>query len=171
MVPQQLGRLGDVGGDAPGLVDRQPARSTIRCTGRLLAPSAPVSSSAFPARPPQPSWRIRSRMALAVAAPSTRGRALGGHRAPSVATAFKDSKTNVAVSSRRPTQPRRKPRHRLSTRPCLPTSSCFRVKRSPPHQMKRRPRGDGQLRSGDDQFCRASRGSLYQFHRSFFFRP
>jgi hypothetical protein len=35
-----------------------PSRSTIRCTGRLLTPSMPVSSSAFPARPPQPSWRI-----------------------------------------------------------------------------------------------------------------
>jgi len=37
-----------------------PSRSTIRRTGRLLAPSMPVSSSAFPGRPPQPSWRIRS---------------------------------------------------------------------------------------------------------------
>ena len=32
--------------------------TTIRRTGRLLTPSMPVSSSAFPARPPQPSWRI-----------------------------------------------------------------------------------------------------------------
>ena len=31
----------------------QPVRSTIRRTGRLLTPSMPVSSSAFPARPPQ----------------------------------------------------------------------------------------------------------------------
>ena len=30
----------------------QPSRSTIRRTGRLLAPSMPVSSSTFPARPP-----------------------------------------------------------------------------------------------------------------------
>ena len=31
---------------------RYPSRSTIRRTGRLLTPSMPVSSSAFPARPP-----------------------------------------------------------------------------------------------------------------------
>ena len=36
--------------------------STIRRTGRLLAASMPVSNSARPALPPQPSWRIRSRM-------------------------------------------------------------------------------------------------------------
>jgi hypothetical protein len=36
--------------------------STIRRTGRLLAPSTPVSSSTLPARPPQPSWRMRLRM-------------------------------------------------------------------------------------------------------------
>ena len=40
----------------------QPSRSTIFRTGRLLTPSMPVSSSAFPARPPQPSWRILARM-------------------------------------------------------------------------------------------------------------
>ena len=34
---------------------RQPPISTIRRTGRLLTPSIPVSSSAFPALPPQPS--------------------------------------------------------------------------------------------------------------------
>ncbi len=33
----------------------QPPRSTIFRTGRLLAPSMPVSSSALPALPPQPS--------------------------------------------------------------------------------------------------------------------
>ena len=32
-----------------------PSISTIRRTGRLLAPSMPVSSSTFPALPPQPS--------------------------------------------------------------------------------------------------------------------
>ena len=35
--------------------------STIRLTGRLLAPSIPVSSSAFSGRPPQPSCRICAR--------------------------------------------------------------------------------------------------------------
>ena len=34
----------------------------IRRTGRLLTPAMPVSSSAFPALPPQPSWRIRAMM-------------------------------------------------------------------------------------------------------------
>jgi hypothetical protein len=34
--------------------------STIRRTGRLLTPSMPVSSSTLPARPPQPSCRMRS---------------------------------------------------------------------------------------------------------------
>jgi hypothetical protein len=33
-----------------------------RTNGRLLAPSTPVTSSTFPARPPQPSWRIRLRI-------------------------------------------------------------------------------------------------------------
>ena len=33
-----------------------PSNSTIRRTGRLLALSMAVSSSAFSARPPQPSW-------------------------------------------------------------------------------------------------------------------
>ena len=36
--------------------------NTIRRTGRLDAPSMPVSSSAFPATPPQPSWRMRLRI-------------------------------------------------------------------------------------------------------------
>jgi hypothetical protein len=41
----------------------QPARSTIRrTTGRLLTPSMPLTSSARPAPPPQPSWRIRAMM-------------------------------------------------------------------------------------------------------------
>ena len=31
------------------------SRNTIRRTGRLLTPSMPVSNSALPARPPQPS--------------------------------------------------------------------------------------------------------------------
>jgi hypothetical protein len=39
------------------------ARSTILRTGRLLAPSMPVSSSALAASPPQPSWRMRPRRA------------------------------------------------------------------------------------------------------------
>ena len=33
--------------------------STIRRTGRLVTPSMPVSNSTLPARPPQPSWRMR----------------------------------------------------------------------------------------------------------------
>jgi hypothetical protein len=41
----------------------QPSSSTIRRTGRLLAPSMPVSSSALPAIPPQLSWRMRLRLA------------------------------------------------------------------------------------------------------------
>jgi hypothetical protein len=36
----------------------QPSNA-IRRTGRLDTPSMPVSSSAFPALPPQPSWRVR----------------------------------------------------------------------------------------------------------------
>jgi hypothetical protein len=39
-----------------------PPRSTIFRTGPPLTPSMPVSSSAFPASPPQPSWRVRSRV-------------------------------------------------------------------------------------------------------------
>ena len=42
--------------------DHRPSISTIRRTGLLLTPSMPVSNSAFPARPPQPSWRIRAMM-------------------------------------------------------------------------------------------------------------
>jgi hypothetical protein len=38
----------------------QPSRSTNYRTGRLEAPSMPVSSSAVPGSPPQPSWRIRA---------------------------------------------------------------------------------------------------------------
>jgi hypothetical protein len=37
--------------------DHRPSISTIRRTGRLDTPSMPVSSSARPGRPPQPSWR------------------------------------------------------------------------------------------------------------------
>jgi hypothetical protein len=40
----------------------QPLISTILRTGRLLAPSMPVSNSARPGRPPQPSWRMRLRI-------------------------------------------------------------------------------------------------------------
>ena len=36
------------------------ALSTIFRTGRLVTPSMPVISSTRPARPPQPSWRMRS---------------------------------------------------------------------------------------------------------------
>ena len=43
--------------------------NTIRRTGRLDTPSMPVSSSAFPARPPQPSWRIRAMMSRIGMAP------------------------------------------------------------------------------------------------------
>jgi hypothetical protein len=39
-----------------------PPRNPIRRTGRLDTPSMPESGSAFPAGPPQPSWRILSRM-------------------------------------------------------------------------------------------------------------
>lgn len=39
-----------------------PPSSTIFRAGRLLTLSMPVSSSAFPASPPQPSWRMRWRM-------------------------------------------------------------------------------------------------------------
>ena len=38
--------------------------STIRRIGRLLAASMPVSSSARPALPPQPSWRMWVRIGL-----------------------------------------------------------------------------------------------------------
>jgi len=40
----------------------QASRTTIRRTGRLLAPSMPMSSSTLPGRPPQPSRRMRSMM-------------------------------------------------------------------------------------------------------------
>jgi hypothetical protein len=40
----------------------QLSSTTIFRTGRLLAPSMPVRSSAFPARPPQPSYNLISRI-------------------------------------------------------------------------------------------------------------
>ena len=52
-------------GRLPGRVLAAPfqsPRSTIFRTGRLLAPSMPVSSSTFPTRPPHPSGRIRAMM-------------------------------------------------------------------------------------------------------------
>ena len=49
-------------GAGPGKPRLQPSRSAMRRTGRLLAASTPVISSALPARPPQTSCRIRSRM-------------------------------------------------------------------------------------------------------------
>jgi hypothetical protein len=59
------GRRGAPGSDTQRTEARlssyPPPLSKILRTGRLL-PSIPVSSSAFPARPPQPSWRARLRM-------------------------------------------------------------------------------------------------------------
>jgi hypothetical protein len=43
--------------------------NTIRRTGRLLTPSTLVSSSTLPARPPQPSWRMRAMMSRMRMAP------------------------------------------------------------------------------------------------------
>ena len=64
----------------------QPPISSIRRTGRLLTPSMPVSSSALPARPPQPSWRMRCTMSKSER--SRRGVGLVDHTL--VATAFAD---------------------------------------------------------------------------------
>ena len=47
-------------------------RSTMRRTGRLLTLSMPVSSSTFPARPPQPSCRMRSMMSRISISPCTK---------------------------------------------------------------------------------------------------
>ena len=60
--------------------------STILRTGRLEAPSMPVSSSAFPARPPQPSWRIRAMMSRKL---RSRHRALVDHLHLAAAIALK----------------------------------------------------------------------------------
>ena len=54
-----------IAASVPGLfseVAHQPSINAIFRTGRLLAPSMPVSNSTRPALPPQPSWRIRSMM-------------------------------------------------------------------------------------------------------------
>ncbi len=54
------------GGNGLDARKHHPPISTIRRTGRLLAPSMPVSSSTLPAFPPQPSWRMRARMSRSV---------------------------------------------------------------------------------------------------------
>ena len=66
------------GGNGLDARKHHPPRSTMRRTGRLDTPSMPVSSSAFPASPPQPSWRIRAMMSRIGWAP-LRGVRLADH--------------------------------------------------------------------------------------------